>query len=145
MIREATRAEEAFVLASWKRGFRDSCPELPGEYYWRWQDERIQRVLSRGALVLVAVDAEYPQTAYGWVCAERVGDAAVVHWVYVRASFRKHGIAGALLGDALARLGDDAERLVHSHRHHVRFDGTAARMGFEYVPLDRLEKAERAA
>lgn len=68
---------------------------VPREVYDAAQERRIKRVLARAA-VRVVCDADAPEVVYGWACYEP-GRPSRVHYVYVKAAWRRHGFARALL------------------------------------------------
>jgi GNAT superfamily N-acetyltransferase len=106
-----------YVWRTWVRDYRyaASMGRMPYRAYCDWQRGMIDRLVARGALLLVARDVEQPVYVYGFLCAQRVGDAVVAHYAHVRRDWWGQGLARALLGEAIERIGDGASELLWSH------------------------------
>jgi hypothetical protein len=139
--------EHNLVVATWAQAYRLEpsgslrFKRMPKSAYFSWQRERIDRVLARTPLVLVARDAECSALAYGYAVAERVGKSAVVHWVHCKEGYRRKGIGNALLAELLLRLGQGATEVLYTHR--TRFDDKASALGMRHVDLERVLRTER--
>lgn len=116
-VGEATSGELPFVFKSWCRSHRVAPTSLrmPSRAYYDWERGVIDRILARGALVLVARDVERPVYLYAFLVAERIGCAVVAHYAYTRSDWRGQGLARALLGEAIERIGGGADELLYSH------------------------------
>lgn len=137
-------SERNLVLQSWCRAFRSERVNLgmPQSAFYPWQRTNMDRILARDPLLLVARDVEKPEYVYGWLCAERIGDAFVAHFAYVKRDWREQGIARALLVEALERLG--GTKLQYSHEStglRAKLDS----MGFEKQPIEVLLRRPREA
>jgi GNAT superfamily N-acetyltransferase len=154
-IDEAAEADEAFVCRTWRRSYR-ACPEslkMPKRAYELLQDEVMTELLERGALVLVARDVEQPVFVYGFLVAERIGDAVALHWAYTKLDWRRQGIARALLDEAVERLGDGASELWCSHGTDMIREGRTDTwvtkklrdLGFTRVGIETVLRAKEAA
>jgi hypothetical protein len=147
---------ESLVYESWTRDFRCS-PQgrtLPRDAYYPWQRRRIQALLEGGALVLVAYDPDSPDRVYGWLCADRQGDAVRVHYAYTKLYARGFGIAHALLEMAVEVLADDGVgAFVYTHDAAKKRGGmtdTGPRrqvegLGLAYRPLEALSGVRSVA
>lgn len=133
--------ERNLVVATWAHSHRLEHTRMPKSAYFAWQRERIDRVLERPVLALVARDAECNGLAYGYVVAERLGPVVALHWVHCKEGYRRQGVGNALLAEALVRIGADAREVVYTHKS--RFDGKAKAMGMRHVPLEQVLRAER--
>jgi hypothetical protein len=104
-IRIATDSDLRFVRSSWHSNHWKTwaCKRIPWESYWPGQDRRIERLLKQST-VLVAYFEDVPDEVLGWACFE--GDT--LHYVYVKAAYRRAGIAAGLT----ASLSDKPH---HSH------------------------------
>lgn len=139
----------AFIADSWRRSY-DSAEHTgcPGglEEYRRTQSAVIATCLGNSE-VLVACAPERPQQILGWVCYRA---PAVIHYVFVKSYYRRHGLAVELLRHAVAEAwetfkgrrmdGDQGGTLYTSHtwrRPQYRGDGAnglmamAARLNIE--------------
>lgn len=99
-LRTATDADLRFVHSSfhtahWKNHARKHTLK---EVYDAGMDKRIDRLVFRSK-VLVAFFPEVPDEVLGWSCVE--GDA--LHYVYVKAVYRRRGIGTGLVPAAAAK------------------------------------------
>ena len=94
-IRPMTTADEGFVYNSWLRSFRKSM-EMDAKTYYFFQHRKIEKLL-RDSRVLMAVHEDDPDQIFGWVCFAPFDEDYVVHYLYVKATFRKLGIGGRLM------------------------------------------------
>jgi hypothetical protein len=147
---------ESLVYESWTRDFRCSPQgrSLPRDAYYPWQRRRIQALLAAGALVLVAFDPDSPDRVFGWLCADRQGDAVRVHYAYTKLYARGFGIAHALLDMATEVLADEGVgEFVYTHDAAKKRNGatdTAPRklvegLGLSYRPLEALQGVRSVA
>lgn len=130
--------DERFVFDTWARAFRvaPACLELPQGAFYAWHRKRMERIMTRGPLVLVARSKADPLFIYGYGIFERVGDAFVAHWVMCKSHFKKHSIGSLLLLRALERIAPNTTRRLMTHRTY--FEPKALEMGFENITLDEL-------
>lgn len=124
---------------SWSRSFRaePSSQRMGERAFFLAHRDVIDRLLAGGARVLVARDVANPGFIFGWICAERHGDALVAHYCYVKRAFRCLGIGHALLADAVERLGEGAADLRQTHGSR-EFDHRLAAMGFRKLAVEQL-------
>lgn len=156
-----------YIWRTWVRDYRyaASMGRMPYRAYCDWQRDVIDRITDRAALVLVARDAEQPVYLYGFLCAERAGDAVVAHYAHVRKDWCGRGIATALLEQAIERLGAGASELLYTHdadravkytaEERERYGrptgvdrGLTAKLqqiGMRRVPIEELLRSEEAA
>jgi GNAT superfamily N-acetyltransferase len=112
--RPAVAADMPLVVGSWLDSFRTAhAAGLIAMDDWRAvMEPQIEKLLARpGAVVFVAhrpgEDAEHRADLYGWIAAEP--DIALVHYVYVKHSYRRMGLARGLLGAAGIKLAEPFE------------------------------------
>lgn len=97
--RLATPADWPFVFGNWLSSFKfqRAAGVIPMDIYGEVYTEAINRLLRRpGCDVLVAYkpdEVEGMADLYGFLCAERSSRGPVIHYVYVRESQRREGIA----------------------------------------------------
>lgn len=99
-IRHAKDADMAYVVACWSRDAFDLVREKPPQYtlFSPLFGARVTQILKR-ATVLVAVNSEDDDQIYGCVVFEK-SHTPVLHYVTVKYSFRRHGLARILLHEA---------------------------------------------
>lgn len=126
-LRPMTPDDERFVASSWFESFwKTHCYKdgLHFKYYQPGMDARIKTLIKRAG-VTVAYATVAPTEILGWICIE--GDC--LHYVYVKAVYRRQGIARALAGEGLT---------VYSHPSSRAGAKFLKALGLEYNPF-RLE------
>lgn len=102
------------IFATWLRSYQTSSlmtKAIPKETFFGEHHKVIERILSRNPTVRLAVIPDDQDVVLGW----SVTEPGIVHYVYVKPSFRKYGIARALL--------DHVERpFIYSHGTYVTRD-----------------------
>lgn len=101
-IRFAEIQDLPLVFSSWLKSYRKHAATqgLSNDVYFSGQRELIARLLQR-ATVRLLVSVEDPSHIYGWACTELSGGLPVLHYVYVKQTYRRLGFARLLLGDLL--------------------------------------------
>lgn len=97
VIRAAVETDLGLIYSSWLRSYWNARPAALGGVsyadYQSGQRARIDRLLAaHGARVACSPAA--PDTIMGWAC----DDGFVLHYLYVRQTYRRMGIAGQLRG-----------------------------------------------
>lgn len=101
-LRPARPGDASFVINSWLKSYAssDAAKVLPREVYFRGQHGLITAILGReGTRVLVACMADDTDAILGWACVE----GSVVHFTYVKQTYRRLGVAKRLLAPLLAQ------------------------------------------
>jgi predicted N-acetyltransferase YhbS len=101
-IRPMRTDDEGFVFNSWLRSFRKSV-DMESKAYYLFKHSVIERLL-RDSRTLMAVACDDPDQIFGWVCFAPFEDEYVVHYLYVKATFRKLGIGRRLI-ESLPPIG----------------------------------------
>jgi hypothetical protein len=93
-IREATDDDRRFVAASWYDDYWKRWGEknVSRPTYHTGQGTRIDNLLV-SCLTLVAYFPQAPDEVLGWACME----GSVLHYCYVKAVYRRRGIASGIL------------------------------------------------
>ena len=95
-VRPAHAGDVGFIIDTWRQSFREES------YLFRYNRDLYFRLMSMhitglmkgaGAMLLVACDPSDEDTIVGFVALT----GPELHYVYVRDSFRKHGVARLLL------------------------------------------------
>jgi GNAT superfamily N-acetyltransferase len=141
-LRPATAEEYGFVIKPWLQELRD----LPTT---RWISDavffqghgRVISALLQNASVVVACDPEAHGHLYGYACFTIA--PPTLHWLYVKSTFRRMGIGGALLRHVRAALSlSDADSLALSHPSAMLgIPGLRERMCVEYNPYVLMDAA----
>lgn len=89
---------KSLIYATWLRSYHSASlrtKTIPKDTFFREHHKVIDRILDRPETkVRLAVMPDDPSVVFGWAVTE---GPDVVHYVYVKPSFRKYGIARALL------------------------------------------------
>lgn len=86
-------------------------------YYYLHHKVLDSKLSADGAIVLLAVDSQNPDSILGWIWADVVDTALVIHYIYVKHAFRRRGVAKMLV-----QLVKDAEKppaIMYTHRTNV--------------------------
>ena len=112
ILRPATVDDVPLIRDSWKRSYKGGgrAPKCEPLVYWEGQAELIDALLKRSHVV-VAVSPEDSTQVFGWAAFEKRGRVGILHYCFVKAAFRRYGVARALLQEVSALPG-----LMHSHR-----------------------------
>lgn len=100
-IRSHRDSDLPFIFNSWLKSYKTRSQfarRITDEVFYQWHKRVIERILGREALVLVATPSDDSNTILGYLVMERQGEQAVIHFAYVKTSFRKLGIAKQLMG-----------------------------------------------
>jgi GNAT superfamily N-acetyltransferase len=96
-FREAVENDLEFVFSSWLHSYRVSplARTIPKTSYYEGHHKVIERLVVKSR-VICAVDPEDSNHIYGWCCWEN-STTPVLHYVYVKFSFRRLGIGSRLI------------------------------------------------
>ena len=126
---DTPRADEfPLIFDSWVQSFRKSpwagC--VPNHLWDITQRATISGIIDRGARVLVVLAPNVPGVFEGRrVMGYSVSEPGVLHWLYVKAPFRRQGIGRALLAETV-RGWPERRPWLYTHRTRIsaRFLGT---------------------
>lgn len=90
-IRQATPEDLSFIIDSWWRSFCKNIKYEKVDYI-----AKIKQAINLGGC-LVACDPEKEDVIYGWVCFGDYVGIPIIHYCYVKKSFRSFGIGKALI------------------------------------------------
>ena len=100
MLRPMGPEDRNYVLSSWIEDFRRSrWARAVGGAYYSGHTKIVGRLLDNASTML-CVWKDTPDYILGWACT---GPGARVHYAYVRADWRRKGIAHILLAPFLGR------------------------------------------
>lgn len=133
VLRPLVQADSNFLYSSWIRSFRASSVNagLPGREYHARQKRRIGVILGRpDTAVIVACDPDDDEHIYGYVVFEMGEVTAMLHYVYVKESFRRFGLGGVLI-DLVKRLPREYFCFTH-YPPNPEVEHVFRRRGFEF-------------
>jgi hypothetical protein len=106
LMRRARSGDIPFITNSWLKSFRDApyVTSCPNNVYFGSQHRLIEQLIPR-SVVLVACNEDDPDQILGWIAAEVLalnaedesqGKGLVIHYCYVKRTFRQVGLARRL-------------------------------------------------
>ena len=97
-IRPATEGDISFIFSSWLKSYRESHfgSIIPTTIFYTEHHKVVERLL-KGCQTFVACNDNDLNELYGFICAEQVDGIFVLHFVYVKHTFRMLGIGRQLL------------------------------------------------
>lgn len=100
-IRKATEEDISFIFNSWLKSYRDStfAKSITNTIYFNEHHKLIEDLLKE-CNVLIACNDENPGDIYGYSVSEVVQGFFVLHFVYVKHTFRQLGIGRSLVENA---------------------------------------------
>lgn len=107
-VRQGCEADIPFIFSTWLRSYRDNsffAKRIKNSIFFDGHHKVIEHLLQKpGLQVLVAHAGSDANTIFGYLVTEPA--AKVVHFAYVKKSFRRLGIAKALLDHFGADLNE---------------------------------------
>lgn len=97
-LREGEADDAPFILNSWLKSYRVSnfARTITNTVYFEGHHTVIRNILKK-ATVLVACNQQNPSQIYGYLVYEKVDNVPVIHYCYVKHTFRGLGIGKKLL------------------------------------------------
>ncbi len=125
-VRGRRPEDEPFIYDSWMKSYRAAAANegVPGKIYRRNQTDTIGKLLLRAETVVLC-DVEHTDHILGYSVSELEPERSVLHWMFVKFSFRRFGLARWMLENITKRTPDDAELYI-SHLppndfiHHMK-------------------------
>lgn len=116
-FRPAGQEDVNFIFNSWLKSYRNSyaTKNITSTFYFSEHHKVIERVLA-AAKTIIACNPEDPSQVYGYVVADTVDGIFVVHYLYVKHSFRGLGL-GKLLFNAFDH--DPTAASLYTHHTHM--------------------------
>ena len=131
-LRLAEEGDIGFIFNSWLKSYRSSLFAKPiSNTVFFAEHHKVIEKLAKTSQILLACNKEDPNQIYGYACAERVEGVFVLHYIYVKQSFRRLGI-GKLLLDSFDHNFDD-ESAVYTHHTKIA-EKLAAKYHLIYHP-----------
>jgi hypothetical protein len=106
-VRKATADDIPFIFNSWLKAYKHSslfAKRIKHEVFFKYHHAVVERIIYRIPLILIATPAGDSSTILGYIVSEAL-DCPTIHFCYVKAPFRRFGVARQLLGATLQQLG----------------------------------------
>ena len=110
-IRDATDKDLAFITSTWMQSYYPQCG-LGFDDYKHFQNKLVKGLLSR-SYNLVACDDSDHNLIFGWVSYDEYLNDPVVHYIYVKALYRRMGISKQLMAEV---MGNDKDYYYYTHK-----------------------------
>jgi GNAT superfamily N-acetyltransferase len=141
VLRKAVPEDAPFIFNSWLKSFRKSplARNICSTVYFSEHHKVIERLL-RSCDVTLACNPDDPTQLYGYAVMENKDGVDVFHYIYVKHTFRRLGIAKTLKDDMQST---DAASV---YTHHTQWaDRIAPRYNMVYSPYVALTPDYREA
>lgn len=103
IVREVQEADNNFIMATWLKGlyFGNSWfREIPQDIYFRNYHAVIEKIVSRPKVrIKVACLELMPDAVLGYC----VYEGPIIHWIFVKSSYREVGIAKMIVPDGITQ------------------------------------------
>ena len=104
-IRDGTKDDLNFITNSWLKSARENVTEfsnfrIDGTLFWPSMKVIIDKALKR-CLVRVAADSADQNHIIGYIVFDPYAEIRIIHWIYVKSTFRRFKVARALLTETL--------------------------------------------
>ena len=120
-----------FLFNSWLKSYRLSnfAEKITNTIYFEDHHKLIERIVENSN-ILMACNPSDPSQLYGYVVSGKEGDILILHFLYVKHTFRNMGIGKTLL-DAVGHTSESAS----VYTHHTRMaDKLASKHNLVYHP-----------
>jgi ribosomal protein S18 acetylase RimI-like enzyme len=130
-LRPLIEDDLAFIFNSWLKSYRFShfAEKITNTIYFSDQHKLIEKLIG-SSNVVVACNEEDPSQVYGYIVGGEVDGISLLHFIYVKHTFRNMGVGKTLL-DAMGHDKDKAG----VYTHHTRMaDKLSSKYNFVYHP-----------
>ena len=135
-IRKADEGDTSFIYSSWLKSYASQNKDQPKITVYKMHRSVVRRLLEEG-ITLVACMEDDPDQVLGWLCAHRIPKFLILHYCYVKAPFRRFGLARSLVDAFEYRAG---EPVAISHKGYICKD-LKGRYEFLHIPHLQQEGA----
>lgn len=97
-LRPAIQEDVPFIFNAWLRSYRtsDFARNIDSKIYYSEQHNLIERLLQKSETLVIVSETDSTQI-YGFICSTKTDGILTIHYLYVKHSFRKLGLARSLL------------------------------------------------
>ena len=139
--REANESDVGFIFNSWLKSYRQSlfAKTISNTVYYTEHHKILEKIIKDpNNKVIIACNEEDPTQIYGYICAGALEGFLVIHYVYVKHSFRNMGI-----GKLLLNMFDHDPSTAGIYTHHTKSaDKLSAKYNFVYHPYILFNESE---
>jgi hypothetical protein len=97
-IRPAAEADIPFIFSSWLKSYRSSrfAQGITNTVFFG-EHHKVLEQLFKTANVLIICDQKNSTDIYGYICAEIIDNIFVVHYMYIKHTYRLFGLAKIMM------------------------------------------------
>ena len=111
------------IYSTWLRSYRQqpAARNMSNDTFFYHHKQIIEKILSKpNTVVTIICSHEDPDHIYGYSVVEKYNGAAIIHYVYVKHSYRKLGLAKDVLTQSIPNLGSTLTFVTHESRNHSK-------------------------
>jgi ribosomal protein S18 acetylase RimI-like enzyme len=130
-FRQATSEDASFIFSSWLKSYRHSlfAKLITNTIYYEEHHKVIEALLKNCNVVIACNESDLSQI-YGYAVSDKIDGILVIHYIYVKHSFRNMGLGKALLNS----FEHDASAACIYTMHTRIADKLAARYNMVFHP-----------
>jgi len=133
IIREVTDTDISFIYSTWLKSYRHGsyAADMSNDVFFSYHKEIIAKILDQSNTeIKILVNEDDHDQIYGYAVQSKVGGRSITHFVYIKFSFRKLGLASRLV-ESMDLFPDTTNFITHLPRGYKNLK---AKYGLEYNP-----------
>ena len=134
IYRQMIPADSPFIYSTWLKSYRQMpyAASMSNDTFFHHHKQVVEKILAKPetSVTIICEDTD-PDHIYGYSVVEIYGDASIIHYTYIKHSYRKLGLAKTLLQSQIPLLGQKLTFVSHESRHHQAFK---SKFALEYNP-----------
>ena len=135
LLRSSIESDVNFIYNSWLKSLKQSFDCIDNKIFYDNHKKIIEKILST-ATVTVCCNPEDEEQIFGYIVHEKYTDLSLVHYIYVKHTYRKYGFATKLIDSVENNSG-----LPHIATSHTRmFEIIGPKWGLIFNPYILLRK-----
>ena len=115
-LRPARQNDVSFLFATWLRSQRNQGDRrfMTNSVYFHGEHRRLEKILRRPTVAAwILCNPEDPEQLYGYVVAETLGPVFMIHFAYVKKTYRGLGMMREAVGRIYPELGREEVAITH--------------------------------
>lgn len=104
ILRDFKKEDEAFIYSSWLKSFRDepTFRKMPNEHFFTLHRKIVEGLIATAKIKLLVME-EDKDHLLGFICFDNSKAFDILHFMYIKTSFRKLKLSRVLLDEALSK------------------------------------------
>lgn len=105
ILRYATEDDQNFIYSSWLKSYRNTegPNRMSNETYYNNYKKLVKDLINKHSVLLV-VNPEDTTQVYGYICYSMYQNIPVVHYIYVKYTYRKLELAKYLVSSIIPKI-----------------------------------------